>query len=95
MNHLPVTCISDAGLQSERTHPALGQSSTFPCRHILSALPKCLKRARKVNYVFYKHSWITSMKIRVNNSLTTKHSVSRGWDFCVSRAVAVPVAGWQ
>lgn len=67
----------------------------FPCNHILSALPKSLKRARKVNYVLYKHSKTMSMKIRVNNSLTTKHSMSKGWDFCVSRVVAVPVAGWQ
>lgn len=34
-----------------------------------------------------------STKTRVNNSLTTKHSMSKGWDFCVSTVVAVPVPG--
>lgn len=92
-NQLPVTCISDAVFEEEKSSLFDGQSVLLPCRHILSALPKSLKQASKINSVLYKHSKNMNMKICVNNSLARKYSISKGWVFFCQCSHSCP-SGW-
>lgn len=70
-----------------------GQSSLFPCRHVLPVLAKSSTQASSVNCVLHKHSKNVNMKICVNNSLATEYSISQGWVFFCQPSRHCPMAG--